>query len=153
MTRLASSDSALWAEILVANRDNVIQSLADLANNLNELVDHLNQQKYELIKQFIDKGRNAKARIPGKHGQPHQVFEVISVQIEDRPGALAEIFALAGAAQVNIEDVRIDHALGREIAVIELSVLPAVAQSFRDLLRDSGWSIRFVESNSPLNRI
>lgn len=143
MTRLAASDSTLWAEILIANRENVIRALADLSNYLNELVSHLNRQDYELIKEFVDKGRSAKARIPGKHGQPHQTFEVISVQIEDRPGALAEIFALAGAALVNIEDVRIDHALGRDIAVIELSVLPEEARRFRDLLRESGWSIRF----------
>lgn len=142
MTRLAASNSDLWTDILIANRRNVqlvVNRLIDELSNLNKL---LSQENNLGVKQFIDKGRDAKLRLPGKHGEKPQMFEVVSIQIDDRPGALAEIFQLAQKLNINIEDVRIDHALGREIAIIELSVIPEVAQTMRSAFQEDGWKIR-----------
>lgn len=143
MTRIAASNPKLWADILIGNRWHVISALEEINDYITQLSKALKEQNSLLIEQFIDKGKEAKRRLPGKHGQPEQSFTIVAVQIEDRPGALADIFNLAAANQINIEDVRIDHALGRQIAIIEISVVDAVSAEFKQILRTAGWKIRF----------
>jgi prephenate dehydrogenase len=143
MTRLASSSSELWAEILLANRMNVISASAKVREELEKLEEALNSLNVKGIKHFIDKGRSQRQRIPGKHGSKSQEYAVVALEIADEPGALGAIFKFAGEQNVNIEDIRIDHALGREIAIIELQVLPHIAESFKVALRAAGWKIRF----------
>ena len=62
--------------------------------------------------------------------------------ISDQPGELARLFHAAGAAGVNIEDVRIEHSPGLPVGVAELSVRPAEAGVLLDALEAGGWPVR-----------
>ena len=73
---------------------------------------------------LLDQGRAGVARIPGKHGGQQRNFTVVQVVIADQPGELARLFNAAGAAGVNIEDIRIEHSPGLPVGVAELSVRP-----------------------------
>src|ERR1044072_9331177 len=64
-------------------------------------------------------------RVPDKHGSPARVCDVVAVLIDDQPGQLARIFADAGRAGVNIEDVRMEHATGQQAGLVQLLVEPA----------------------------
>ena len=81
-------------------------------------------------------------RVPGKHGAAPASYETVSVLISDRPGELARIFADAGSAAVNVEDVRIEHATGQEAGLVQLMVEPSAAPVLSLALRERGWSIR-----------
>ncbi len=58
------------------------------------------------------------------------------------PGELARIFADAGRAGVNIEDVRIEHATGQQAGLVQLMVEPKAAAVLSASLRERGWAIR-----------
>ncbi len=58
---------------------------------------------------MLRRGNAGRARVPGKHGAAPTAYETVAVLIGDQPGELARLFADAGAAGVNIEDVRIEH--------------------------------------------
>ena len=60
--------------------------------------------------------------IPGKHGGPVRPMRSVFVSVPDHPGELARLFADAGASEVNIEDVHIDHDPGRPVGLVELLV-------------------------------
>jgi prephenate dehydrogenase len=64
------------------------------------------------------------------------------VLIGDQPGELARVFADAGAAGVNIEDVRIEHSTGQQAGLVQLMVVPRSAPVLTAALRERGWSIR-----------
>ena len=74
------------------------------------------------------------ARIPGKHGGQQRNFTAVQVVIADQPGELARLFDAAGAAGVNIEDVRIEHSPGLPVGVAELSVRPDQAGALLDAM-------------------
>ena len=57
----------------------------------------------------------------------------------DQPGELARLFADAGASEVNIEDVRIDHDPGREVGLVELVVDAERAEHLLGSLESRGW--------------
>ena len=77
--------------------------------------------------------------IPGKHGGPSQPMVSVFVSVPDHPGELARLFADAGASEVNIEDVHIDHDPGRETGLVELVVAEGRSEQLLALLESRGW--------------
>ena len=76
---------------------------------------------------MLRRGNAGQVRVPGKHGSAPRAYEVVAVLIDDQPGQLARIFADAGRAGVNIEDVRIEHATGQQAGLVQLMVEPKAA--------------------------
>jgi prephenate dehydrogenase len=91
---------------------------------------------------LLDQGQAGVARIPGKHGGQPRNFRLVQVVIADRPGELARLFNAAGAAGVNIEDIRLEHSPGLPVGVAELSVRPDQAGALLDAMEAGGWPVR-----------
>jgi prephenate dehydrogenase len=91
---------------------------------------------------LLDRGRAGVARIPGKHGGQPRNFRLVQVVIADRPGELARLFNAAGAAGVNIEDIRLEHSPGLPVGVAELSIRPDQADTLLDAMEAGGWPVR-----------
>ena len=164
VTRVAAGDSALWRQILLANAGPVAEVVAAVAEDLAEAGRKLAASAglaesapatglaesapsapaagLEDVSGLLDRGRAGVARIPGKHGGEQRNFTVVQVVIADQPGELARLFNAAGAAGVNIEDVRIEHSPGLPVGVAELSVRPEQAGTLLDAMRAGGWPVR-----------
>ena len=124
-TRIASSDANLWTDILLGNADAVGAHLQHLAKDLQATAHALKAGDSKTIKQVLTSGAEGRSRLPGKHGASAQDLTTVVVRLEDKPGELARLFTAAAGAQVNLEDVRIDHALGRMTGLVELTVATA----------------------------
>ncbi|MET8081770.1 prephenate dehydrogenase [Streptomyces sp. NPDC005303] len=152
VTRIAASDPGMWIDILSANPGPVADLLTDVAGDLEETVRALRalQSADESkrgegatgIEDMLRRGNAGQVRVPGKHGSAPRVYEVVAVLIDDQPGQLARIFADAGRAGVNIEDVRIEHATGQQAGLVQLMVEPSAAPVLAASLRERGWAIR-----------
>lgn len=152
VTRIAASDPRMWSEILAANPGPVADILTAVAGDLEETVRALRalessdeekrQEGAGGITEVLRRGNAGQVRVPGKHGQAPAVYETVSVLISDRPGELARIFADAGAAGVNVEDVRIEHATGQQAGHVQLMVEPGAVGPLHRALREAGWAIR-----------
>ncbi|WP_128436920.1 prephenate dehydrogenase [Streptomyces cyaneus] len=152
VTRIAASDPGMWIDILSANPGPVADLLTDVAADLEETVRALRAlQSSDDVKRLegtsgiedvLRRGNAGQVRVPGKHGAAPRVYEVVAVLIDDQPGQLARIFADAGRAGVNIEDVRIEHATGQQAGLVQLMVEPKAAPVLSAALRERGWAIR-----------
>ena len=146
VTRVAAGEVGLWTQILAANAAPVAEVLAAVAADLAEAARLLAQEADSAgpksVAGLLDRGQAGVARIPGKHGGEPREFTVVQVVIPDRPGELTRLFDAAGAAGVNIEDVRIEHSPGLPVGVAELSVRPAEADTLLDALEAGGWPVR-----------
>ena len=142
VTRIAAGDSALWTQILLANAAPVAEVVAQVADDLAAAARALAVTDDADIPDLLDRGRAGAARIPGKHGGQPRNFSVVQVVIADQPGELARLFNAAGAAGVNIEDVRIEHSPGLPVGVAELSVRPSQSAALLEAVRAGGWSAR-----------
>ncbi|WP_327237267.1 prephenate dehydrogenase [Streptomyces sp. NBC_01317] len=152
VTRIAASDPAMWVDILRANPGPVADVLAGIAADLGETVGALRslQSADEAkrregaagVEDVLRRGNAGRVRVPGKHGTAPAAYEVVAVLISDKPGELARIFADAGRAGVNVEDVRIEHATGQQAGRVQLMVEPSAAPLLTEALRERGWSIR-----------
>jgi prephenate dehydrogenase len=147
VTRIAAGDTALWMQILSANAGPVAEVVAAVAADLADAARFLAALPADAagtaeVAGLLDRGRYGTARIPGKHGEAPRRVAVVQVVIADRPGELARIFNAAGAAGVNIEDIRLEHSPGLPVGVAELSVRPAEAAALRDAMESAGWPVR-----------
>ncbi|MDT0269865.1 prephenate dehydrogenase [Streptomyces sp. DSM 44915] len=152
VTRIAASDPRMWIEILSANPGPVADVLAEVAADLERTVGALRalESADEAkradgaagIEAVLRRGNAGRARVPGKHGAAPASYETVVVSISDRPGELARIFADAGRAGVNVEDVRIEHATGQRSGLVQLMVEPAAAPVLAAALRERGWGVR-----------
>ena len=61
--------------------------------------------------------------------------------VDDKPGELARLFLEIGEANVNLEDLRLEHSPGAQIGLAEISVLPEAVQRLTDELSQRGWRI------------
>ncbi|MFI0927540.1 prephenate dehydrogenase [Streptomyces sp. NPDC021012] len=152
VTRIAASDPRMWLEILSANPGPVADVLAGVAADLDETVRALRSLQSASaderrdgatgVEDVLRRGNAGRARVPGKHGAAPTVYETVAVLISDQPGELARIFADAGRAGVNIEDVRIEHATGQQAGLVQLMVEPSAAAALGTYLQERGWSLR-----------
>jgi prephenate dehydrogenase len=143
--RIAGSDPDLWADILTANAGPVVGELRAIAEGLTGLADRLDDggpAARGAVYDVVAAGRRGLSRLPGKHGAAGARYRSLRVAVPDEPGALATLLSAAADAKVNLEDVRIEHALGRPTGIVELSVAPGQAPVLAGALASGGWSLR-----------
>jgi prephenate dehydrogenase len=145
MTRIAASDPDLWVEILSANAAPVAQVLNALRADLDHLVASLGSIGNggdEVLAEALRRGNAGRDRVPGKHGARSTPTREVPVAVADAPGELGRLFAAVAAAGYSVEDVRIEHVLGRPTGVVEISVARDLADPLADALRAGGWDVR-----------
>jgi prephenate dehydrogenase len=138
-TRLADSDPALWEQIALANRVSLGESVRGLADELTALADALEQGDAHGVRGVLERGREARTLLPTKTGRSPVRWTRIGVVLQDRPGELARLFAVAGEAGVNIEDVAIDHATDHPVGMVALDVAESAAGVLESAVRNAGW--------------
>ena len=138
-TRIAASDPALWDEILGSNSSEVLPLLISLQSDLTALIGTL--RSGASVSSFIEKGHKGRALIPGKHGGVAREYTYLPVVIEDKPGQLAALVSECATANVNIEDLTIEHSPGQFTGLITLALSKSDAQVLSDHLIGSGWNV------------
>jgi prephenate dehydrogenase len=148
VTRIAASDPLLWAQILAANAAPVAEVLELLRADLDAMITDLQLlagpdpgPALARVAGLIVRGNVGRERIPGKHGGGPTRYSVLTVLVPDRPGALAQLFADIGAAGINIEEITLEHAPGRAVGLVEVSVLPSVETALEGALASGGWHV------------
>lgn len=138
VTRIAGSDPRLWQQILRGNAGAVSGVLTRVRDDLDAVITRL--EAGEDLSGVLDAGRFGTTRLPGKHGTGRDTLASVFVQVQDRSGELMRLMADTAAADVNIEDVRIDHDLGREVGVVEVDVRLDAADHLVESLTERGWT-------------
>ncbi|MFC8419584.1 prephenate dehydrogenase [Streptomyces sp. NPDC057236] len=150
VTRIAAGEPALWGDILEANAGAVTSVLEAFAADLDRLLSVLRAQRSAdaavraratgELDRILRRGNRGHARVPHKQRARPDEFVAIPVAIPDQPGALAALFSAVSEAEVNVEDVRIEHSLDQPRGLVELLVDPASVAGVRRVLDANGWS-------------
>ena len=148
-TRLADSDPQLWTEIAAANAAPVAEALRAVVGPLLGVADALaaaaaggdSAAAQTAVHELLLGGRAGRALLPGKHGGAPTELQVLQVVVPDRPGALAALLAAVADNDVNLEDLRVEHAPGQAVGTADLVVEPAVSAGLEAALRDAGWTV------------
>ena len=138
-TRIAASDPKLWREIIGMNREQIRPLLIKMSEDLSDLISEFDDDG--AIEAFIEQGRSGRERIPGKHGGRARDYTYLPIVLEDKPGQLAALFQECADAEVNIEDLSIEHSPGQFTGLITLALSAIDAEKLSDHLASRGWNV------------
>ena len=107
MTRIASSDFAVWKDVISSNRGNIESILSAFIKRLTSLGELLNDASIEGIAQEFEKAKMARSRIrrSGK-GFLRPLYDLYVV-VEDKVGVLKEITSTLADSNINIKDIEL----------------------------------------------
>jgi prephenate dehydrogenase len=129
----------LYGQIVSANSEAVLDLLGEVRDRLDAIIDAVGAEDRDALQVVLQEGVAGTLAIPGKHGGPTRPTRSVFVSVPDHPGELARLFADAGASEVNIEDVHIDHDPGRPVGLVELVVDEERAEHLLASLESRGW--------------
>ncbi|MDQ4009087.1 MAG: prephenate dehydrogenase/arogenate dehydrogenase family protein, partial [Actinomycetota bacterium] len=140
VTRIAAGDPGLWQQILRGNAAALVRLLSDVRVDLDRFIGELSSSAPR-VEALLQRGVAGTHAIPGKHGGPLRAVDTVFVLVPDRPGELGRLWASSGDVGINIEDVRIDHVLGRPSGLVELSVPEGDGARLAAALVERGWAV------------
>jgi prephenate dehydrogenase len=142
MTRVAGANSTVWADIFLENGDLIAGAVAALRAELESVEQALAGGDRPFIEQSIADAQGRRNELlthayQAEAGQLHR----IRIRVPDRPGVLARITQILGAASVNIEDFELRHVSPEYGGVLVILVVGAeTAELARTLLRSEGYA-------------
>ena len=153
VTRIAASDPGLWTSILAANAGAVAPVLRSLRDDLDRLIEALEHASVATSAESVARGalgtvaatiaagNSGVTRIPGKHGGVRRAYDVVTVLVPDQPGELARLLGDVGKAEINLEELQLEHAPKQAVGLASLSVLRGLGGQLEQRLTDGGWRV------------
>jgi prephenate dehydrogenase len=141
MTRVAGANAGIWADIFLENADEIAGALAGFRGALDELEQELHAGDRAAVERSIGAAADARARMLGyAYATEAAQLHRIRVRVPDRPGVLARITQILGAARINIEDFELRHVSPEYGGVLVILVAGGEqAEKARELLRREGY--------------
>jgi prephenate dehydrogenase len=142
MTRVAGANPPVWADIFLDNADEIAAELAALRAALAELERALREGDRAAVEESVAAAAAARARMDSfAYRTEAAQLNRIRVRVPDRPGVLARITQLLGAAGINIEDFELRHVNPEYGGVLVILVAGADSAALaRSLLRREGYA-------------
>lgn len=107
ITRIASSNSSLWRDILLANRDNILPLLDDWAMQLGRFQTALEAADAEGIESLFASARQFRDSLLEKRkGVLPQLFECY-VDVPDQPGIIGKVATILGVYNLNLDNIAV----------------------------------------------
>jgi len=133
LTRLASSNPALWSDILLSNRRAIAEAIEIYARHLEALRMQILQGDGLGVETTFQRAKSARLRLAAKPTVRAGVA-VLQVPVPDRPGSLAALTVALGKGGVNIEDLQIVHSPEGGRGTVHLTVAADAADAAASVL-------------------
>lgn len=109
ITRISSSSPVMWQQICLTNKNNILELLDKYIDSLGEIKEEIRNSKSDNIYDFFDNARNYRESFISASSGPIKAEYVITVDIADKPGAIAALASLLSMHSVNIKNIGINH--------------------------------------------
>lgn len=140
MTRIASSPYSIWQDIFATNRDEISRFLREYIDRLEALLERMERGTPE--DDFLRAARHRLSIPKDTKGFLKPNFD-LSVQVEDKPGVIAEIASSLAGHSINIKDIEILKVREGDSGTLRLSLETADDRgAARRILRERGYSSR-----------
>ncbi|HHW89705.1 MAG TPA: prephenate dehydrogenase/arogenate dehydrogenase family protein [Clostridiales bacterium] len=105
ITRIASSPSKMWLDIVALNKDNILAQLDNMIKSLSQLSHNLKNDQYDKLKEMFESARQKRDSIEKDKGG----FFSLRIDVKDVPGIIAKITLLLYKKKINIKNINIEN--------------------------------------------
>ncbi|MBM4762119.1 prephenate dehydrogenase [Bacillus sp. B15-48] len=130
ITRIASSSPTMWRDILLHNRNVLLDLLHDWQNEMDKVTSLLESADVSGIYDYFDKAKKFRDDLPVKKKGAIPAFYDLFIDVPDYPGSISEITGYLAREEINITNIRI-----LETRVDVYGVLVISFQSEEDRMR------------------
>lgn len=109
ITRIASASPQLWQQISLENNQNILGFLTSYIDSLNELKEQLALENKEYLYHFFATARDYRDSFIDTRSGPFIKQYVLTVDIPDKSGALADVVNLLAKNDISIKNIGIVH--------------------------------------------
>ncbi|MDE6129265.1 MAG: prephenate dehydrogenase/arogenate dehydrogenase family protein, partial [Lachnospiraceae bacterium] len=109
ITRIASSSPVMWQQICLTNGENISQLLDIFINALLETKKALDTENADALYALFDSARTYRESFASTSSGPIKRMYDMSIDIDDKPGALSRVVSLLASHAINIKNIGITH--------------------------------------------
>jgi len=142
ITRIASSNPALWESIVADNKKHLKDLLALYVNCLEDFHKKLENSDSESIYNFFAGAGEYRDSISSRAAGFLQPLYRLAVDVEDKPGIIGEIATILGKSNINIKNINVanNREFEQGCLIITLPDIHSVDIAV-DLLKDKGYKV------------
>ena len=142
ITRISSSSPVMWEQICMTNTDNIRILLDRYIESLLVFRNSLDSRDNSSINEFFDSARQYRESFADITSGPINRSYILHVDIEDRPGVLAEVVMYLAIAGINIKNIGITHNREYQQGVLRVECHSSDGLSkARELLTNRNYSV------------
>lgn len=128
ITRIASSSPVMWQQICLTNTENISCLLQAYIDTLLEAKKALDERNADALYSLFDSARiYRESFINTSSGPIKRIFD-ISIDIDDKPGALSRVVSLLASHDINIKNIGITHNRESEEGVMRIEFYDETSQ-------------------------
>lgn len=142
ITRISSSSAEMWQQICLTNTDNIRVLLDRYIESLETFREELVSRDENYLYNYFDQARQYRESFSDAASGPLPQSFYLNVEIEDRPGVLAEVVMYLAIAGINIKNIGITHNREYQEGVLRVECHSAdgLAKA-RELLQDRNYKV------------
>lgn len=142
ITRISSSDPEMWQNIVLSNKEQLLELIKLYKNYLNEFADILKREDTDAIYSYFDSARRYRSSISSKPTGLLQPLYRLVVDVQDKPGIIGEIATLLGKRNINIKNIHVTNSREFEqgCLIIALQDITSFESAFNALV-DAGYKV------------
>ncbi|MBP1045676.1 prephenate dehydrogenase [Enterococcus sp. BWM-S5] len=107
ITRIASSDPEMWTDILLNNKEILLDLITGWQNEMDQVSQWLKNGNQEAIFQFFYEAKETRNQMPIHKEGAIPAFYDLFVDIPDVPGVIAEVTGILGKRELSLINLKI----------------------------------------------
>lgn len=107
ITRIASSDPEMWTDILLNNKEILLELISGWQTEMNQVSRWLETSNQEAIFQFFYEAKETRNQMPVHKEGAIPAFYDLFVDIPDVPGVIAEVTGILGKKELSLINLKI----------------------------------------------
>ncbi len=144
ITRIASSSPGMWQQICLSNSGNILCLLDNYIQELTAIRNGLEEKDGVWLQRFFQEAQEYRDSFLEASSGPIKSAYTLTIDIADRPGALASIATLLAAHNISIKNIGIAHNREREEGALRIEFYTEQgSKTACRLLQDAGYPKTF----------
>jgi prephenate dehydrogenase len=107
VTRIASGSPVMWRDIVLSNRESILDLLKDWNTRTDELIKLIEQGVGEQVESFFTRTRNWRDALPAKAKGAAAHYYELTIDVEDKPGIIGHVASILGQHGINLRNIGI----------------------------------------------
>ena len=121
ITRIASGSPVMWRDILLHNKETLLELLEKWENEMNEVREMIENVDSESIYNYFQEAKKFRDGLPSRKSGAIPAFYDLYVDVPDYPGIISEVTGILAEKEISITNIRIIEAREDILGVLRLS--------------------------------